>query len=31
MRGEIGAPREATGPVRIPLRVLRRIARAATA
>jgi geranylgeranyl reductase family protein len=30
MRGEIGAPREATGPVRIPLRVLRRIARAAT-
>jgi len=31
MRGEIGAPREATGPVRIPLRVLRRIARAAMA
>jgi geranylgeranyl reductase family protein len=31
MRGEVAAPRDATGPVRIPLRVLRRIARAAMA
>jgi geranylgeranyl reductase family protein len=31
MRGEVAAPREATGPVRIPLRVLKRIARAAVA
>jgi geranylgeranyl reductase family protein len=31
MRGEVAAPREATGPVRIPLRILKRIARAAAA
>jgi geranylgeranyl reductase family protein len=31
MRGEVAAPREATGPVRIPLRILKRIARAAVA
>ena len=31
MRGEIGAPRDATGPVTISLRVLRRLARAAEA
>jgi len=31
MRGEVSAPREATGPVRIPLKVLKRIARAAAA
>jgi geranylgeranyl reductase family protein len=31
MRGEVGAPREATGPVRVPLRVLAWIARAARA
>jgi geranylgeranyl reductase family protein len=30
MRGELAAPREATGPVKIPLKVLRRIAKAAT-
>ena len=29
MRGEVAAPREATGPVKIPLKVLKRIARAA--
>jgi geranylgeranyl reductase family protein len=31
MRGEVSAPREATGAVRIPLKVLKRIARAAAA
>jgi geranylgeranyl reductase family protein len=31
MRGEVSAPREATGPVRIPLKVLKRIAKAAAA
>jgi geranylgeranyl reductase family protein len=31
MRGEVAAPREATGPVKIPLRVLKRIAKAAAA
>jgi geranylgeranyl reductase family protein len=29
MRGEVSAPREATGPVRIPLKILKRLARAA--
>jgi geranylgeranyl reductase family protein len=29
MRGEVSAPREATGPVKLPLKVLKRIARAA--
>lgn len=31
MRGEVGAPREATGPVRVPLELLKLIARAAGA